>query len=51
MYDAGYPKLVLCGQPGETGWGGKWGAFSMWGTHVYLWPICTDVWQKKITIF
>ena len=25
MNDTGYPKLVLCGQPGETGCGGTRG--------------------------
>ena len=32
---------------GLKGWGGRWGRFRMEGTHIYLWPICTDVWQNK----
>ena len=41
------PQADALGQPRGTGWegGGKQ------GTHVYLWPIHVDVWQKKkITI-
>ena len=30
-------------QPREVGWGGT---FKREGTHVYLWLIHTDVWQK-----
>ena len=46
MHEAGHPKLVLCdnleGLVGrEVG-----GEFRMEGTHVYLWPIQIDVWQK-----
>ena len=46
MYDAGHPKLVLCDS--LEGWSGKGGGrgFRMEGTHVYLWPIHIDVWQK-----
>ena len=49
MHEAGNPKLVLWGNP--EGWGGKYrmevgGGFRMEGTHVYLSPIHTDIWQK-----
>ena len=44
MYDAGHPELVLCG-----GWGGEEGRMGvqMEGTHVCLWLIHADVWQKS----
>ena len=34
-------KAGALGQPGEEG-----GVFRIGGTHVYLWPIHVDVWQK-----
>ena len=46
MHEAWYPKPVLWdnpeGQGGEGG--GEW--FRMGATHVYLWPVHVDVWQK-----
>ena len=46
IHEAGHPKLVLCDNPeGGVGEGGLRG-FRMEGTHVYLWLIHTDVWQK-----
>ena len=38
MHEAGHPKVVFWGSP--EGWGG------VEGTHVYLWLIHVDVWQK-----
>ena len=32
------------------GWGGRWEGGSGWGTHVCLWLIHVDVWQKITTI-
>ena len=51
MYDAGNPKPVLCGN--LEGWGGEGGgrAVQDGGTHVYLWPILADVWQKPSQYF
>ena len=48
MYDTGNPKLVLCDNLEGGGW--------REGTHVSLWPIHADVWQKpqqycKVIIF
>ena len=37
------PKAAALGQPRGTGWGGE---FRMGDTHVYLWPIHVDIWQK-----
>ena len=31
-------------------WGGKRGAGSGWGTHVYLWQIHFDIWQNQYNI-
>ena len=28
------------------GWGGRWEGQSGWGTHVHLWLIHVNVWQK-----
>ena len=46
MYDAGNPKPVLCNN--LEGWGGEGGGRGLqeWGTHVCLWPIHVDVWQR-----
>ena len=46
MYDAGNRKLVLCDN--LKGWGaeGVGRGFRSEGTHVCLWPIHVDVWQK-----
>ena len=47
MYDAGNLKPVLCDS--LEGWGGetrRGGGFKREGTHVCLWPIHVDVWQK-----
>ena len=46
MYDAENPELVLCDNlEGWAGEGGGWG-IKREGTHVYLWQIYADVWQK-----
>ena len=56
MHKAGHPGPVLCDN--LEGWGGE--GDGRWvqdgGTHVYLWPIHVDVWQKpsqycKVIIF
>ena len=45
------------GRPRGMVWGGRREEGSGWGTHVYLWQIHFDIWQKKkgnsnvITIF
>ena len=46
MHEVGHSKPVLWDNP--EGWGreGSGGGFRMGGTHVYLWPIHVDVWQK-----
>ena len=46
MHEAGHPKMVLCNNP--EGWGGEGGGRGVQdgGTHVYLWLIHVDVWQK-----
>ena len=38
------PKAAALGQPRGTGWGGE---FRMGDTHVYLWSIHVNVWQKS----
>lgn len=46
MPEVGPPKL--CKPRTSAGMrGGRWEGFRNGGTHVYLWPICTDVWQKS----
>ena len=50
MHEAGHPKPVLWDNPA-----GKWGSgggrsVQDGGTHVYLWPIHADVWQKNHNI-
>ena len=41
------PKVGALGQPRGIGWGGRWvGGSGLGGTHVYLWLIHVDVWQK-----
>ena len=32
---------------GMMGWGGRWEGGSGWGTHVHLWLIHVNVWQKS----
>ena len=56
IHEAGHPKPVL--RDNLEGWGEDGGGrgFRMGGTHVYLWPIHVDVWQKpsqyyKVIIF
>ena len=51
MYDAGNPKLVLCDN--LEGWGEEEGGkgFRMGGTHVCLWLIHVDIWQKPSLYF
>ena len=34
------------GWPWGMGWGGRWEGGSGWGTHVHLWLIHVNVWQK-----
>ena len=47
MHEAGHPKPVLWDNPeGYCGEGGERGVQDR-GTHVYLWPIHVDVWQKS----
>ena len=42
------PKAHALEQPRGVGWGRMWeGRLRMRETHVYLWPIHVDVWQKK----
>ena len=50
MCGAGHPKPVLCHSLegwGEEGCGGV-GGFRREGTHVCLWPIHVDVWQRPL---
>ena len=35
------------GRPSGMVWGGRREEGSGWGTHVYLWQIHFDIWQKK----
>ena len=46
MHEAGHPKPVLWDPP--EGWNGegRGRGFRMGGTHVHLWLIHVDVWQK-----
>ena len=46
MYDAENPKLVLCDNLEVWSVEGGGGGLKMEETHVYLWPIHIDVWQK-----
>ena len=39
-------KASALGQPRGLGGGGMWEGVQNGGTHVYLWPIHVDVWQK-----
>ena len=50
MHEAGYPKPVLWDNSEEQGGVGGGGGFRMWGTHVYLWLIHADIWQKSSNI-
>ena len=50
MYEAGHPKLVLWDNPEGEGGEGDGRGGQEGGTHVYLWPIHVDIWQKTITI-
>ena len=36
------------GRPRGMGWGGRWEGGSGWGTHVNLWLIHVNVWQKPL---
>ena len=36
------------GWPRGMGWGGRWEGGSKWGTHVHLWLIHVNVWQKPV---
>ena len=36
------------GRPSGMGWGGRWDGGSGWGTHVNLWLIHVNVWQKPL---
>ena len=45
MHEAGHPKPVLWDNA-EGWWGGRWEGVQDGGTHVYLWVIHVDVWQK-----
>ena len=45
MHETGHPKSVLWDN--IEGWGGEVGGrFMIRRTHVYVWPIHADVWQK-----
>ena len=50
FYDTGSSNLVLCDN--LEGWEGVGGgrSFKREGTHVYLWLIHADIWQKPINI-
>ena len=39
-------KASVLGQPRGMGWGGRLEGDSGWGTHVTLWLIHVNVWQK-----
>ena len=41
------PKASALGQPRGIGWGEEGAGFRIGETHVYLWLIHTDVWQKN----
>ena len=48
MHEAGHSKPVLWDNlERDGGEGGRRGGFKMWGTHVHLWLIHDDVWQKS----
>ena len=36
------------GRPRGMGWGGRWEGGLGWGTHVNLWLIHVNVWQKPL---
>ena len=44
-------KASALGWPWGMGWGGRWEGGSGWGTHVHLWQICANVWQKPLQYF
>ena len=49
MHEAGHSKLMLWDNP--EGWGGEGGEGAQdGGTHVHLWLIHVDVWQKTTTV-
>ena len=50
--DAGYWMLGAgaLGRPRGSTWGGRREEGSGWGTHVYLWRIHFDIWQKQYSI-
>jgi len=45
-FDAPVQASAL-GQPGGMGWGRRWERGLGWGTHVHLWLIHVNVWQKN----
>ena len=51
-FDARYWMLGAgaLGQPRGMVWGGRREEGSGWGTHVYLWQIHFDIWQKQYNI-
>jgi len=51
MHEVRRPKPGLWKNP--EGWGGEGGVRGVqdWGTHVYLWLIHVDVWQKPSQYF
>ena len=56
LYPAGHPKPGICDNLDRSGGEGGGSGFQNGWTHVYLWPIHTDVWQKpsqycKVIIF
>ena len=46
VYEAGHPNLVFCDNLEEQGKEESGRVFKMEETHVYLWLIHIDVWQK-----
>ena len=50
MHETGHSKLVHWDNP--EGWGRERGGMggSGWGTHVHLWLIHVNLWQKTTTI-
>ena len=50
MHEAGHSKPMFWDNP--EGWvGGRWGRVQDRGTHVYLWLIHVDGWQKQPQYF
>ena len=46
MYDTRHLKSVFCNNLGGGVGRAMGGGFRIEGTHVYLWPIHADVWQR-----